>query len=213
MRVSDIMTTDRFTVTSDKLASDVEEQMRGAKVRHVLVVDDGKLVGVVSRDSLPKAAKSLVDSLMPSDLINVLPKLTAKDIMVKQLVTVTPDTMIEKAVALAQEKKVGVLPVVQRDRVFGIVTNDDFFKSIINPILGIGLPGARITLYGNIETKDRLAVVGVIAKHKAKVVIASFLFHQWKEQRVWTLHLDVEDASNIVEELRGMGYTVEIRER
>ena len=213
MRVSDIMTTDRFTVTSDALASDVQERMRAASVRHVLVVDGGKLVGVVSRNSLARAAKSLTDSLMPSDLISILPKLTVKDIMVKELVTVSPDTMIEKAVALAQEKKVGILPVVQRDRIYGIVTNDDFFRMIVNPILGIGEPGSRVALYGDLESKDRQDVIGVIGKHKAKVIIASILLHQWKDQRVWTLHLDVEDASNIVEELRGMGYTVEIRER
>ena len=69
-----------------------------------------------------------------------------KDIMVKDLVTASPDMTVESAIALAQGKKVGCLPVLENNKLVGIVTTNDFFLKILNPLLGIGEPGTRITL-------------------------------------------------------------------
>jgi CBS domain-containing protein len=58
--------------------------------------------------------------------------------MTKNPVTVSPDTTVEEAVTLAQEKKIGALLVVDNGRLVGIATTNDFFYKILNPILGIG---------------------------------------------------------------------------
>lgn len=213
MRLRDIMTTNVVTIPSDTSVTEAGEIMRVHRIERLPVVDRGKLVGLVTKDSLLRVRPSPATSLSVWELTYLLSKLKVKDIMVRDVVIANPDMTVERAIALAQGKKVGCLPVVEGDRVVGIVTTNDFFYKIVNPILGIGEPGTRITLHGIAEAKDKQAVFGVISKHGAKVITASYLSHPARGERDLTIHLDVEDASKIVGELKGLGYSVEVRER
>jgi acetoin utilization protein AcuB len=213
MLVRDIMTTNVVTVPGNTSVTDAGEILRAHKIERLPVVDKGKLVGIVTKDKLLRVSPSPATSLSIHELTYLLSKMTVKEVMKKDIVTASPDMTVESAIALAQSKKVGCLPVLESDRVVGIVTTNDFFYKILNPVLGIGEPGTRIKVYGCAEAKDIQAVLSIVDKHGIKVITLAYLPYPEKGGRDLTIHVDTEDISKIVEELRALGYNVEVRER
>jgi CBS domain-containing protein/gamma-glutamyl:cysteine ligase YbdK (ATP-grasp superfamily) len=115
--VDQFMSTDLFTVGADDPVDLAASVMDWKHVRHVPVEDDaGRLVGLVShRDLLRLLAQGKADG-----------RRTVRDIMKPHPVTATPRTPTREAMALMQDRRVGCLPVVEDDRLVGIVTAYDF---------------------------------------------------------------------------------------
>jgi len=148
MYVRDIMTTNVVTIPSNTSIADVKRIMQAHQFRRLPVVDKGKLVGIVTERRLESVSPSKATTLSQWELSYVLAKTTVKEVMEPNVVTVPPDMSAEEAVATAQTHKIGSLVVVEDDRVVGMVTTNDIFYKIINPILGLGEPGARIEVAG-----------------------------------------------------------------
>src|SRR3989337_2907312 len=143
MFVRDVMTTNVVTISSTTSLADARRIMDAHRVRRLPVVDKGKLMGLVTRDALDRAGPSQVTTFSIHELSYLLGKLTVKEVMVKDVVTVSADATVEEGVALARTRRVGALPVMEDNRLVGIVTTNDFFYKILNPILGISKPGTR----------------------------------------------------------------------
>jgi acetoin utilization protein AcuB len=139
--------------------------------------------------------------------------MTVKDIMSKKLVTVTPDTTVESAVALAQNKGVGALPVVEDGALVGIVTTDDFFYKILNPMLGIGKPGTRLLIHNCGAPKCIQEIMEIVGKNGIKLLAVHNMPPLEGEEAELLLHLDHADPAKIMKALTDRGYSVEIRER
>ena len=215
MRIRDIMTYNVVTIPSDTTVNHANEIMRTHHFERLPVVDRGKLVGLVTKDRLLRAAPSSATSLNVWELTYLLSKMTVAEIMERDVVTVTPDTTVESAVALAQEKRVGCLPVVEDDRVVGIVTTNDFFLKIFNALLGVGEAGTRLTIRSCPDAECLRQVCDIIHGHKADIVTMSYVRFPGSEEKDVVVHLDqgVDEARRIVEDLEGAGYSVEIRGR
>ncbi|MBE9501957.1 MAG: CBS domain-containing protein [Dehalococcoidia bacterium] len=215
MHIRDIMTYNVVTVPSNTPVNHASEIMRTHRFERLPVVDKGKLVGIVTKDRLLRAAPSSATSLSVWELTYLLSKMTVAEIMERDVITVTPDTSVESAVALAQEKRVGSLPVVEDDRVVGIVTTNDFFLKIFNVMLGVGEAGTRLTIR-NCPTAEALTqICDVIHGHKADIVTMSYVRFPGRDEKDVVVHLDegVDEARRIVEDLEAAGYSVEIRGR
>jgi len=215
MRIRDIMTYNVITIPSNTLVNHANEIMRTHCFERLPVVDKGKLVGIVTKDRLLRAAPSSATSLSVWELNYLLAKMTVAEIMEKDVITVTPDTTVESALALAQEKRVGSLPVVEDDRVVGIVTTNDFFLKILNPLLGMGEAGARLTIRNCPDADSLREVCDIIHGHKAGIVTMSYLRFPGREEKDIVIHIDksVDEARIIVEDIEAAGYSVEIRGR
>jgi acetoin utilization protein AcuB len=219
MKIRDIMTWDVVTVSSDTPIMEARKIMNAHNIQRLPVVDKGKLVGMISRDGITRASPSPASSLSVWEINYLLAKMTVKDIMSKNLVTVSPDMTVESAVALAQSKGVGALPVVEDGKLVGIVTTDDFFYKILNPMLGIGKPGIRLLIHNCgtpkciqqiMEIMDVMAVVGqnkvnILAVHSMPTVDGG--------EPELMLHLDNTDPAKIIKVLADNGFTAEVRER
>lgn len=169
MLIRDIMTHNVITIPSDTPVLEAERTMGFHKFARLPVVDKGKLVGLVTKDNLLKASPSNATSFSRGELHYLLSRLTVKEIMVKKVVTVSPDTSVEQAVALAQKNKVGCLPVLEGDKIVGIVTTNDFFYKILNPLLGIGEAGKRIIVQGAVEADSLQKVLDTVKKADIEV--------------------------------------------
>ncbi len=219
MRIRDIMTWDVVTVSSDTPIMEARKIMNAHNVRRLPVVDKGKLMGMISLDGITRASPSPATSLSVWEINYLVAKMTVKDIMSKALVTVTPDTTVESAVSLAQNKGVGALPVLEDGTLVGIVTTDDFFYKILNPMLGIGKPGIRL-LVRNCgtpkciqELMEIMGVMEVVGKNKVKILAVHSMPTADGEQSELILHLDNADPAKIIKVLADRGYKAEIRER
>jgi len=219
MRIRDIMTWDVVTVSSDTPIMEARKIMNAHNVRRLPVVDKGKLIGMISRDGITRASPSPATSLSVWEINYLVAKMTVKDIMSKTLVTVTPDTTVESAVSLAQNKGVGALPVLEDGTLVGIVTTDDFFYKILNPMLGIGKPGIRLLVRDCgtpkciQEIMEIMGVMEVVGKNKVKILAVHSMPTADGEQSELILHLDNADPAKIIKVLADRGYKAEIRER
>ena len=213
MLVRDIMETNVVTLPSSTVVPEAVNIMRAHRIERLPVVDKGILVGMVTKDTLLRASPSPATSLSIHEMSYLLSKLTIGEIMKKEVVTITPAATVEAAINLAQTKKVGCTPVVEGERVVGIVTTDDIVFKILNPLLGIGVPGQRIIVYrcGNAEHIEQ--VMGCINKRGVRIKSTCTVAGQAGEENNLLIHLDTEDASQIATELESLGYTVEIRQR
>lgn len=213
MFMSDVMTSNVITIPSSTSLAEARRVMDAHRMRRLPVVDRGALVGIVTRDALDRAGPSQLTSLNIHDITRLLNKTTVKEVMVKDLVTVSPDATVEEAVTLAQEKKVGALLVVDGGRLVGIATTNDFFYKILNPILGIDRPGSRLVVRDCEGAQDVEKVVAAINKLGLDVITMFMLPIPEREAHSFVVHLSSDNPTNLIAELRLLGFTVERRAR
>ena len=213
MIVSDIMTTNVVSIPSNTSLAEARKLMDAHRIRRLPVIDRGKLVGIVSEDTLDKTGPSQLTTFSIHELAYLVNKITVKEVMRRDVVTVTPDMTVEEAVALAQSKQVGALIVAEGEKVVGIATTNDFFYKVLNPILGIGLPGSRIVVRNCYKTPDIEKIVSKI--NKLKIGITNLFLIDFPEVNKHDLvvHLDTEDSTKVVEAIRSLGCSVEPRAR
>ena len=135
--VAHLMSTDLFTVRPDDLADLAASVMEWRHIRHVPVEDDeGRLVGLIShRDLLRLLAQGM--------LSRSAKEVTVKEIMIRDLITIAPETRTLEALTIMRRRKIGCLPVVENDRLIGIVTAYDFL-SLSAEIIETQLGGSAV---------------------------------------------------------------------
>lgn len=213
MYVRDIMTTNVVTIPSSTSIADARRIMEAHRIRRLPVVDKGKLVGIVTGRRLESVSPSQATSLSVWELTYLLNKITVKEIMERNVATVSPDMSAEEALALGQSHKVGAAVVLEDDRVVGIVTTNDFFYKIVNPILGLGQPGTRIEILGGGETKALADIISTV--NKLGLGITTLHIEQLPESphKDVCVHVNSEDVNKLLAELKGKGYRVGVRKR
>ena len=213
MKVRDVMTWNVVTISSDMPIMEARKIMDAHGIRRLPVVDRGKLVGMVSKERITRTAPSPATSLSVWEINYLLAKMTVKEVMGKDPVTVNPDMSVEAAIALAQKRGVGALPVVEKNKLVGIATTNDFFYKILNPVLGIGIEGTRIVISKGADIKGMQDILEAVKRNGAKILA----FHsmppvEGKEQDV-CIHIDKKDAKQFVKDLASKNFSTEIIDR
>ena len=97
----------------------------------LLVVNDGRLVGLVTWGDIREASPSDSTSLSKFELYYLVDKEEVGLIMTPSPITVDPLTPISDAAQLMLENKIGGLPVMDQDRLVGIITESDIFRMVV----------------------------------------------------------------------------------
>ena len=213
MNVRDIMTTNVVTIPSNTTITDAKRLMQAHRVRRLPVVDKGKLVGIVTERRLESVSPSKATSLTVWELSYLLDKTPVKEIMEKDVIAVPPDMSAEESLAIAQSNKVGSLVVVEDNRVVGLTTTNDFFYKIVNPILGLDMPGTRIEIAGGGEGKALEGIVSTVNGLGFKIITLHIEQLPEATTRDVCIHVDTEDVSQLMDKLRSKGYSAGLRQR
>ena len=213
MLVSDVMSTNVVSIPSHISLAEARRILDAHRIRRLPVIDRGKLVGIVTKDALDRTGPSQLTTFSVHEISYLVNKITVAEIMRRDVVTVTPEMTAEEAVALAQTNRVGALVVVEGERVVGITTTNDFFYKLLNPLLGIGMPGSRITVHSCYQGSDVEKVVAVINKLGGGVTTLLTTALLEGQKRDLVVHLDTEDSTQVTKEIRKLGYSVEARAR
>lgn len=134
MNIDSIMTTRVATVEMDDTLRTINAIFCSARFHHLLVVEDDKLVGIISDRDLHKAISPFFDTAAerPQDVARWSRK--AHQIMTRELITTSPNTAIKNAVELLLQKNVSCLPVLSSEgQLAGIVT----WKDLIRAYMGL----------------------------------------------------------------------------
>jgi len=144
MLVGERMKSPVITIRSDMPVLDALNLMRQEHIRRTPVVKNGKLVGIVSEKDLLNASPSPATSLSIYEMNYLLSKILVKDVMKKNVLTVTEDTPIEEAARIMADNKIGSMPVLRNGRIVGIITETDLFKLLLE-LMGAREVGVRVT--------------------------------------------------------------------
>lgn len=144
MLVGERMSHPVITIPPDLPIVDALNLMKRERIRRTPVVKDGKLVGIVSDKDLLNASPSPATSLSIWEMNYLLSKITVRDVMTRQVLTVTEDTAIEQAARIMADNKIGGLPVMRGEVVVGIITETDLFKIFLE-LMGARESGVRVT--------------------------------------------------------------------
>ncbi len=213
MFIRDVMTTNVVTIPSSTSLADARRIMDAHRFRRIPVVDKGKLVGVVSKDALDRSGPSKLTTFSMHELSYLLSKVTVKEVMKRDVVTIPPEATIEEAVTMAQSRKVGALIVVENGVVVGIATTNDIFYKIVNPMLGIDQPGMRFSVRQWRDLNDIQKILAVIAPFSPQISTLYAMKAPETAENDLIVHLDVKDTPGLMEALRKSGFEVRLRAR
>jgi CBS domain-containing protein len=128
--VESIMQREFASVRSDERLDFVEDVMALGRVRHMPVVDDGKLVGVVTQRDLLAASLSRVLDFDKQERRTFLRSVDVREVMAGRPITVAPQATLAEAAALLLRHKIGCLPVVgPGGEALGLVTETDLLRA------------------------------------------------------------------------------------
>lgn len=153
------MTANPFTIDSGATVPDAIEMMQTHGITKLPVLRDGKLCGVVSQSDINRALPSDATSLSFGEVAYLLSKLKIYKIMHKNPPTISADAMLEEAAIVMRDSKVEILPVMDEDKVVGVITESDVLDAFID-INGAREPGTRLV----IEADDQPGVMSRLAR-------------------------------------------------
>ena len=208
MFVATRMTKHPVSVTSDATILQADRLMKKHKFHRMPVVDNGKLVGYFSDRDIMRVAPSPATTLSKFEIRSLLDKLTVRDIMQENVITVNEGATIEEAALIMYNNKVGGLPVISDvGALVGIITATDILKTFIK-VMGLIGGKTRLTL----EVDNEVGVIADITKIFADngINIDSFITCRHKNNRYELVvrldeHAALEDVKKI---LNARGYKI-----
>jgi acetoin utilization protein AcuB len=179
-------------------------------IRHLPVVDkDNRLLGIVTESDIRKAGPSDVAMLSVKELTHLLGTLKVSEMMIPggKVITITPDTLVEEAIQLMHDHKIGCLPVIDQGKLYGIFTETDALAHFVD-IFGFKQKGTRLSVAFEDKAGAMAGILEVFKKHNVDVisiVSASFLV---EGKRIAAIRIKTEEYEPIVQDLEKAGYPV-----
>lgn len=210
MLVKDRMSKPPITVRDNVGVEEALRLMHSEDVRRLPVVDKhGKMVGIVSELDLLKVSPSPATSLSVYEIPYLLAKLKMKDVMTKDVMTVTEDTPLEEAARVMADNKIGGLPVMRDDKLVGIITETDLFKIFLE-MLGGREEGVRISMFVPDEEGMLAKIAGRIAEMGINITALSTIMGEDPSTYLMTIRVDQSaDMEALVAAMEEMGLEVE----
>jgi acetoin utilization protein AcuB len=208
MLVATWMTADPLTVEPNTRFLEAKKLMEEHGIRHLPVVKGGKLVGIMTLNDVRRVSPSPATTFAAGEVNYLFDKMEVRDAMTKDPITVTPETPVEDAALLAYQHKIGALPVVQGDRLVGIITQTDLFDIMMSVFKG-GEGDRRITIEGMPAVLGSIRkVVDILDSHGTR--FSSILTFPQRDGELYTYFVRIADseADAIVEDLKNAGLPV-----
>jgi acetoin utilization protein AcuB len=199
-----------ITIGPDASFYEARAIIRDKGIRHLPVVDKHlHLVGLVTDRDIREAAPSDATTLSVHELHYLLGKLKVSAFMTprNKLITISPDTILEKAVQLMHDHKIGCLPILDGEKLIGVFTETDVLDLFVD-LFGVKTPGTRITLALQDAPGILHDVLEVVKKHNVNLISVVTPSYTVNGKRIVAIRIQTLDYDKIVEELKTSGYEV-----
>jgi acetoin utilization protein AcuB len=164
MFVADWMTRQVITADPQESVLHAMHVMRDRGIKHLPVVKDGKLVGVISDRDIKAYCPSKATALDVYEINYLLSKASVREAMGARLLTIAPDAPVEDAAMMMLDENVGCLPVVAGETLAGIISDRDIFRALVD-ISGVRHGGHRICVIIADRPGTVKEVADIIRKH------------------------------------------------
>ena len=207
--VKDSMTREIVTLSPDETAGTALAVCRERRIRHLPVLSEGRLVGIVSDRDLRSSTPALGDSARAAALQEIL----VEDVMARNVVTTLPDDPIEQAANTMREQRIGCLPVVDSGKLVGIITASDVMDALVY-LVGAHEPGSRMEIALPDRPGSLAGAAGVFGMCGINIESAAMGPTREPKQegppreRVVVFRVDTIDTTEAVGYLEEAGYSV-----
>ena len=213
--VRDWMTENLVTLSPEASVAEALTLCRKRRIRHIPILEEGRLVGIVSDRDLRAASPALGDP----ERARTLQEVRVADVMTREVITVDPQDSIENAAQQMYELKIESLPVVAEGAVadggatvveqelLGIVTSSDVMRALVT-LAGLPEPGCRI----EVSVPNREGILAEVAGkiRDLEVDIFNVLSDPDRRsgKRTLIFQLATADPSSVMQSLKTAGYEV-----
>jgi acetoin utilization protein AcuB len=198
-----------MTVPPDTSLQKAKEIIDEKRINHLLVVDKtGNLIGIVSDRDVKQSSASPATSLSVHELNYLLTQLTVEPIMAKKIITISPGTTIERAALIMQKNRINALPVIEDEKLVGIITSTDVMRVLLRAI-GFGEGSARFAVL----VEDRVGIIAEVSRILKDQQISIRSLVTWPEKDysgIYQLVMRVasKDKDDAVSALSNQGFKV-----
>ena len=199
-----------ITISPEASFYEARAIIRDKGIRHLPVVDKKHhLVGLVTDRDIREAAPSDATSLSVHELHYLLGKLKVSAFMIprKKVITITSDTIVEKAVLLMQEQKVGCLPILDGEKLIGIITDTDILDFFVD-LFGLRKMGTRLTIALEDKPGQLHGILEVIKNLNVNIIAVVTPTFKVQGKRLAAVRIETQDYKAIVKGLEKAGYEV-----
>ena len=206
MYVKDNMVSGPITIGPDQSVSEAIDLMSENGLHRLPVVDkNGKLAGLITEGVITSNTPNNSTSLSVFELKYLLNKLTIKDIMIKDVITIGKDALLEEAATILRKNDIGCLPVVDEDNtLIGIITHNDIFTAFID-LLGYNHVGTRYVI--SVE-EDRTGILEDICRVFKEQDVSIANMAVYNSSRGIEIVVIVHGFDDITDKLEKAGYKV-----
>jgi len=181
--------------------------MDNRQIRHLPVVEKGRLVGLISDRDIRAAAPSSAASMAPEAREEFLDQLKVGHVMTKQVLTATPETPIEEAALLMRQHKIGCLPVLEENLLVGIITETDIFGVLIE-VLGVEGSAVRLEIPFDPRPGFFTDVTRIVEAQGARLLSLLTVAQGEQERAVVVLRIGIADPAALCRALGDAGVGV-----
>lgn len=205
MYVRNRMTKDPYVISWNASISDAVALMKEKSLKRVPVVEGEKVVGILTLGDINKVSPTAATSLSVFEINYLLNKLIVKDAMSKKLISIEAEELLESAAVLMREEGISTLPVVENDKLVGIITESDIFDAFID-MLGFRDKGSRVTVEAE-NIPGSMAEIANIYKSLGINISRIAVFEENGVTGV-IIRSDATETTEIEKELNEKGYKV-----
>jgi acetoin utilization protein AcuB len=198
------MTGDVIAASPDTTLARALEITRAHAIRHLPIVADGQLVGIVSNRDMRLAHPPVYTADMAS-MQEALHAHRLEEIMIRDVITVAPDATIEEAARLLCEHPIGCLPVLDAGALVGIITESDLLRAMAE-MIGASVPAARVEVRLPNRPGELARVVRLIGIEMRINIAGMFAPISASGECHAIIHLQTSSARPVVDALRTLGY-------
>jgi acetoin utilization protein AcuB len=197
MLIVERMTPNPVTITGNMTAGQALAKMEEFHIRHFPVLDQGDaLVGIVSE----------------KDLLRADPETLVREVMTREVITVTEYTAMEEAARIMADHRISSLPVVRNGRLIGIITETDLFRIFLE-VLGAREKGVRLTMLIPEEKGMLASVTSEIASMGGNIMALSTVKGEDPTNRMVTVKVVDVPTDKLVAIMEALGMEiVDVRE-
>jgi len=209
------MTEHLVTLSPEASVAEALTLCRKRRIRHIPILDEGRLVGIVSDRDLRDASPALGDP----ERARTLQEIRVADVMSREVITVDPQDSIENAAQQMYELKIESLPVVSEvavadggatvveQELLGIVTSSDVMRALVT-LAGLPEPGCRI----EVRVPNREGILAEVADKIRDLHVDIFDVlsdpDRRSGKRTLIFQLATADPSSVMQSLKTAGYEV-----
>lgn len=169
MSVKDFMTRKVVYISPDTTIAHAADLMREQDLHRLPVIENDKLVGLVTEGTIAEASPSKATSLSIYEMNYLLNKTKVKDVMIKDVITVSAYASLEDATYLMYKNKVGILPVVDNDQLYGVITDRDIFAAFLQ-VSGYGKEGVRARFIVDNKAGELEKIIRLVSDKEYNIV-------------------------------------------